>query len=110
MQVLVQTGLTSLKIATQRLVKVRTAGAQDTGVRSPFFSVALDSTIRAVASHQQTVWFVSNSHLIGTWCSHSCCLSTNALLGVLCFSSSSAMGLGDAVGLTGVAISVAQDS
>jgi hypothetical protein len=39
-------------------------------------------------------------------CSHSCCLSTNALLGVLCFSSSSATGFGEAVGLTGVAISV----
>jgi hypothetical protein len=88
------TRLTSLKIAIQCSAKVRAAWAQDTGVGSPFFSVALDSTIGVVASLQQTVQFVSNNHQIwgGTWYSHSCCFSTNALLGVLCFSSSSATG------------------
>ena len=64
MQILGQTSLTSLKIATQGSAKVRAAGAQDTGVGSPFFSVALDSTIGVVASLQQTVQFVSDNHQI----------------------------------------------
>ena len=59
------TRLTSLKIANQGSAKVLAARAQDTGVGSPFFSVAPDSTIGVVASHQQTVQFVSNNHQMG---------------------------------------------
>jgi len=46
------TRLTFLKTAIQGSAKVRAARAQDTGVGSPFFSVAPDSTIGVVTSLQ----------------------------------------------------------